>query len=257
MIGGLFVGLTLFVPVSATLAQTNYASPGKFESANSVAAVRRDCEQTDYAVLSIRACTAWLSSHTLDQGSRLSGLTNRGQAWLREGEPETAAQDFASALELDAVHTPALLGRARAFEMLGRYDAAIDDWTELISAQPSAVEPYLGRANARAANADHAGAISDFTKVVALDEKRYVSFLGRAASHMALGDTKAALADLDKVIATDSDFIPAYVARAELWEQLDEPARAISDYQDALKRNAFNLKVRRALQRLGIYHPYP
>jgi len=42
-----------------------------------------------------------------------------------------------------------------------------------------------------------------------------------------------------------------------MWERRGEREKAISDLQRALQINSFNLVVRKSLQRLGIYHPYP
>ncbi|MBU1211584.1 MAG: hypothetical protein KJ587_09975 [Alphaproteobacteria bacterium] len=216
-----------------------------------------ECEPDTPAYQAIRGCSNLLGSPDTDPQMRIRIYTMRGYAWLKEEEPLAAVSDFSRAIQLDASNASAIKGRARAFEILKQYGDAIEDWTRLIAAKPSEPENYRERAYAYHLNGNYKLAVADFTAVLKLDEKNIDSWIGRANAYDALDKLPDALADFDSAIKLDATYPAVFTARAEMWDRRGENLKAIADYQESLKLNSINLKVRQALQRLGISHPYP
>ena len=63
------------------------------------------------------------------------------EAYMITGNPETALEKYARALEVDPSFGASYAGRAWAFGMLGRYDEALDEWTLSANAGNPALDP--------------------------------------------------------------------------------------------------------------------
>ncbi len=103
----------------------------------------KECEQTNVATLSLRACSALLEGPSLSEQDRARYLARRGAAWLTEEDPEQAIADFTRALALDPANGETLKGRARAYRQLGKHDLAAADFSAAIgqSAVTTETEP--------------------------------------------------------------------------------------------------------------------
>lgn len=216
-----------------------------------------DCETDTPAYQAIRGCSNLLGQPDTDPRMRIRIYTMRGYAWLKEEEPLAAVSDFSRAIQLDASNASAIKGRARAFEILKQYSDAIEDWTRLIAAKPSEPDYYRERAYTYHLNGEYKLAVADFTSVLKLDEKNIDSWIGRANAYDAMDKLPEALADFEGAIKVSADNPAIFTARAEMWDRRGENLKAIADYSTSLRLNSINLKVRQALQRLGISHPYP
>lgn len=216
-----------------------------------------DCQHSDFSAIVIRSCSTLLNSGVGDAVPKAQILTWRGSAWVKDRDAEAAISDFTYALELDANNLVATRGRAGAHEMRGDHLAAVKDWTALIALNTGNAESYRDRAYAFSATDNHPAAIADFTKAIELDDSNADAYVGRALAYDKLNKLADALADFEMALARNPNFIRAFVARGDMWERRGEREKAISDLQRALQINSFNLVVRKSLQRLGIYHPYP
>jgi len=235
-----------------------HASAGELPSYTETAKPEAsECEPDTPAYQAIRGCSNLLGSPDTDPQMRIRIYTMRGYAWLKEEEPLAAVSDFSRAIQLDASNASAIKGRARAFEILKQYGDAIEDWTRLIAAKPSEPENYRERAYTYHLNGNYKLAVADFTTVLKLDENNIDSWIGRANAYDALDKIPEALADFEGAIKVDAKYPAVFTARAEMWDRRGENLKAIADYQESLRLNSINLKVRQALQRLGISHPYP
>lgn len=215
------------------------------------------CEPDTPAYHAIRGCSALLGSPDTDPETRVRIFNMRGYAWLKEDEPVAAVSDFSRAIKLDETNISALTGRARAHEQLQQYSEATADWTRLVKLNPGNPEFYRQRANSYHLQGKYELAVADFTRVLELDEQSLEGHVGRALAYDAMDKLPEALADFESAIKVDARSPAVFQARAEMWDRRKENKKAIADYEQSLRLNSINLKIRQALQRLGVSHPYP
>ena len=109
------------------------------------------CRQGENSRLKVRACSAVISSGTL-QGRDLSWVFDkRGLGRARLGQHERALEDYARAIELDPRNAIALSNRANSLRHTGKLGEAVDDFTRSIRIAPRRYHPYMGRGLAAAA----------------------------------------------------------------------------------------------------------
>ncbi len=216
-----------------------------------------ECEPDTPAYYAIRGCSALLGSPDTDPQTRIRIFTMRGYAWLKEEEPTAAISDFTRAIRLDTTNASAITGRARAHDQLKQYQEAAADWTRLINLNSKDPEPYRQRAYTYHLDGKFELAVADFTRVLELDKKHLDGRIGRALAYDAMDKLPEALDDFDKAIKVDARSPAVFQARAEMWDRRKENKKAIADYEASLRLNSINLKIRQALQRLGVSHPNP
>lgn len=216
-----------------------------------------ECDADTPAYKAIRNCSSVLGSPETDPQTRVRIYTMRGYAWLKEEEPLAAVSDFSRAIRIDPANASAITGRARAFEQMKQYPDAIENWTMLIKLKPYNPAAYRERAYAYHLDGKYQLAVEDFSRVLELDDQNIDSWIGRANAYDALDKVPQALADFDAALKIDARYPATFIARGEMWDRRNEVSKAIADYNTALRINSINLKVRQALQRLGVSHPWP
>lgn len=84
-----------------------------------------------------------------DASMRAQILSQAGNAWLLEGQPERAAADFTSALTLAPDDADLLIDRARAHAMAEAWAEAEQDLSQALLRAPKRADAFLYRASAR------------------------------------------------------------------------------------------------------------
>lgn len=250
------IALALFIATSARA--------GGRDDAAQVPLTPAECEQHDTAWLAIRACTALLDGQNIDAAARSRYLTSRGDAWIKEEEPQQAVEDYTRAIEADPANMTALAGRARTYKNLGQHDSAINDWTRALdkagtdtsAGGPTIEEIYLERGTSLGASGKTAAAIADFAKVLELNPKSAKAHLASAAAYATANDRAKALEEFELAIKAAPTDIAPYMARAQAAERWGDQNLAIDSYLGAVKVNPRGAwYARKALQRLGVENP--
>lgn len=129
-----------------------------------------------------------------------------GQAWVKQGEFESAILDFSKAIELDPKNPLPYNARGLARVNTGALDDAIADFTQAITLDPTRRVPFVNRAAARVDKGDLDGAIADCTKAIALDQKNAaIVYRNRGCVKQQKGDLDGARADYQQAIALATD----------------------------------------------------
>jgi tetratricopeptide (TPR) repeat protein len=179
-----------------------------------------------------------------------------GAVLLAQGLGEAALREYAKAHELSPQSSTALLGMARAEQMIGRveeaswsylqaaqvsfkkgqYHQAISIYTELLEVAPGHCHALTGLGFAydrldcaheaadaftragQAARAEHRqqDALRNFDYALERMPRHVVAQVGRAEVLLALGDTAAARACFDRVLNIEPDNLPALIGRGEV-----------------------------------------
>lgn len=216
---------------------------------------KNDCHQEEISSLAVRACSVLINGPDLELAERGHLFTLRGNAWMKDDEPGAAVSDFARAIDIDPKNLLALKGRARAYTLIGEHNLSSEDWSRVIELTTEDDDAYLHRGLSELAAGKADQAVADFSKAIAINNKNINAYIGRGRAYDRLNEREKALKEFEMAVAIDPNYIPVYEARAEAADAWGETKLAIDNYLAAIKLNAFNLKVRQALQRLGVDTP--
>lgn len=247
--GTLPAGMTRLLGAAAVvLGSTGLSSPSSAYDA-------KECEQTNVATLSLRACSALLEAPSLSDQDRARYLARRGAAWLTEEDPEQAIADFTRALALVPANGETLKGRARAYKQLGKHELAAADFSAEIGQSPVTPETeplYFEYAESLFAAGKSDAALAVYDKILIATPASIKARIGRARVFASREDRDKALAEFDAALKVDARESSVIFARAEAAESWGDTASAIADYRKFIDLN--NRKgwvAHQALRRLG------
>ena len=197
-----------------------------------------------------------------------TAYTNRGIAYDRQGQPDTAVADFSVALERDPEYVESYANRANAYVSMGLYSEALADANRAIALNNHLAAAFntralaylgLGRGEDALADVDRAieedpqfamaysnrgyiqtglgrydDALVATTQAINLDPTLASAYVNRAEVHLRNGDLNSALADSTAALNLDPTLASAYVNRAEAHLRQGNHKSAIADSTAAL-----------------------
>jgi Tfp pilus assembly protein PilF len=217
----------------------------------------KDCVEGEYVYVIIRACTALLMAGESDPVARGRYFVARANAFMHHDDidPAAAIADYSEAIKVDPKNIVAIKGRAHSYVFVSEHEHAEADWSRAIELEPALDDNYQHRGLSRLALGHGEEALADFNKVIETNPKQLDAYIGRAKAYDLLNKRDLTLKEIDAALAIDGNYIPAYVARGEAADRWGNVELAVDSYAHALKLNGMNLKVRQALQRLGVFTP--
>jgi len=106
-----------------------------------------ECTQQKDHPLAISACTRILSESGLSARDRSTALTNRGNAYDDNGDPERALADYTSAISIDARNNDAFFNRGITYRRKKEFQRSIADFDQALRLNPKDADAlyYRGR----------------------------------------------------------------------------------------------------------------
>jgi len=227
------------------------ASPISAQTSNT----RKDCEQTDSSPLVVRACSQLLNAGGLEPAEKVRILLLRATGWIKEEDPQAAADDYTGVLAIEPKSIVALEGRAKALGKAGAHAKATDDWTALIALDPNNDAYFRGRGLARMGAGAFDTALADFDKSLALNPNEVEAYMGRAQVFNAEKDLTRAKAEFEKGIAVNDRYLPLFWMRGEMARDWGDKELALASYKRVLEINSLHEDARRRMFYLGVLHP--
>ena len=118
-----------------------------------------------------------------------------GEAYLNEGDWETALDEFNQAIQIDPEYAEAYSSRGLIQEFLGNFEAAIEDYDQAIALDPQNAEAYYNRGNTWFVLGEYEVAIEDYSMVIALDPQSSDAYYNRGIAHDIRGRYEMAIED--------------------------------------------------------------
>jgi lipoprotein NlpI len=169
-------------------------------------------------------------------------LTDRGSAYLANGDPDRALQDFSQAIKLRPDFIPAYMNRAQVYMRRSDFESAIRDYDKTLQLNSSYLPGIVARANARAAAKQYDEAISDFDDAIRLNTGDASLWERQADLYSEKGDFPHAIRDLntalklrpgDAALLSERGYLEAYL------RDYDSAARDLAASLAAKKDNAY------------------
>jgi tetratricopeptide (TPR) repeat protein len=113
-------------------------------------------------------------SSAIELGANQEAYNDRGAAHMRAGRPESALEDFTTAIGMAPEPASYLHNRGLAYLKLERYDAALADFNRAIESDPRALRSFIARGDLLLALfKDREGACRDWERACQLGDCRY------------------------------------------------------------------------------------
>ncbi|MBL6749848.1 MAG: tetratricopeptide repeat protein [Nevskia sp.] len=160
---------------------------------------------------------------------------NRAEAYLAEGEYDSAIADYDALLQLSPNDPEYYYSRGEAYRGKGDKDQAIADYTQAIKLDPRNAWAYCNRGNVYRTKGDYARAMADYNHAVELSPRDAGLYYNRGTAYKNMADDDHAIADYDIAIKLDPKHVLAYYNRGTSYRSKGDLDRAIADYSSALR----------------------
>lgn len=148
------------------------------------------------------------------------------------GRVESALQDYAKALEIDAANPAILNNRGSLLAHIGQDDAAISDFSRAIRAEPKYAAALLNRGMVFRRKGLLDQAIADFARVIKISKGALV-YQVRGEAYMEKGDFSSAIKDFSAAISIEPAVPMLYARRGDAHRQKGDSTRAAADFEIA------------------------
>jgi tetratricopeptide (TPR) repeat protein len=210
------------------------------------------------SILLIRQIKVWnnsvrLWSYVIEKGPYEIPLaySNRGMAYLEQGEYEKAIADCTKALAIQPDYHLAYYNRGKAYLLGGSLSLAMADLNRTIVIAPKYAEAYALRGEIFSVQGDLAPAISDYSTAIDLNPEMYEVYLNRGIAYKESGDYVRAIEDYNRTLALVPDSPEAFNSRGVANRYLGRLEQALADYSRSI---ALNPQFALAYCNRGIVH---
>lgn len=164
------------------------------------------------------------------------GFNLRARIRIRQEKLEDAVSDLTEALKLDPSNVGTLLLRGQVLAQLDKFDEAQADVEKAIRLQPELTQAILLRSMIAAQAKKWGEAIADIKTLLQTDPQNPELRLQLGAYYSADSRPRKAIELFDQLVDEDSDNWQARRARADALLSIGEHAKAVEDYDEALKK---------------------
>lgn len=178
-------------------------------------------------VVSLFCCYAYSGSVTED-------AVKKGLEYSKQGDNDSAIEEFTKAIASDPSSANAYYGRAYAYYKNGKLKESVSDFDKVITLDPASADAYYNRALALYKMGSFDAAIADYNKVLEINPNAIDALYGRGLAYFKKNDIKQALSDYSKVIEMRPDFPLAYSARAIAYFSKKDYVRTLTDVNKAI-----------------------
>lgn len=135
---------------------------------------------------------------------------NRGVAYFKQRNYETAIADYTQAIKLDPNNEVAYNNRGNALLLQRNYDAALVDYNEAIKLNRKYGYAYNNRGRAYQGKRKYEAAIADYTRAISLNPNVAVFYVNRGRAYQALGNHELAIDDYLRATELDNNCYANY-----------------------------------------------
>lgn len=164
-----------------------------------------------------------------------AAFRRRGMARVRQQAADDAIADFTEALKLDPRDAESLGNRGLAYAQKNESEKAIADYTEALRINPRDEALLFNRGNAWYVLRDYDQAIADYSEVLRLNPRNTWALGNRGKAYALRGDFTKAVADFSRLVQFEPENIRALEDRARAHVDLGETDKALADYGAAIR----------------------
>ena len=159
----------------------------------------------------------------------------RGMALMGSRDYEAAIGEFTKVLEIDSLHTGALMQRAGALGNMDDFEGAVRDLNRLTAVDPDHYEAHLTRGYIFFILEEYEEALEDFTTGVMLRPDDEYAWYQRGRARTSLDDDEGAIRDYNRALDLDPEFDEPWLYRGIGKFRLGDSEGACADWHRALE----------------------
>ncbi len=169
------------------------------------------------------------------------GYIERGNSFILDGDDAPALRDFEQALKLAPKSPQAHIGRARVMESMGKWNIAFDELhkAQLLGSPETARNVLWESAFFHRELKQFDIARQQFDELLKMKNltgaKRAIAMYQKGEIDERSNKPELVVKDMNEVIKSDSLMINAYKTRARAYWRLNQPAKALIDFNAAIK----------------------
>jgi len=156
-------------------------------------------------------------------------------------ELESKIEEMTARIEADAEDAKAYNNRGVAFARLKQYETAISDYDKAIKIKPDYANAFYNRGIAYAVLEQYETAIADYDKAIDLNPKNAAAYNNRGTAYVDLEQYETAIANYDKAIEIEPDYAEAFSNKVIAYLSLGQYEKAITDFNKAIKIDPQNM----------------
>jgi tetratricopeptide (TPR) repeat protein len=183
--------------------------------------------------VAIAACTTVLNGKGIAPELRVLTLINRGTAYAKSRDLDSALVDFDAAIKLDPKSAAAHNYRGLVMRERGDYDLAIESYTTAIKLQPQVAAFHINRGIAYRWRLDYDNALADLNDGLKINPKAWFGLSERGLVYRRKQDFQRAIADHDEAVRLAPKAWKAYSYRAFTHETRNDLKSALADFKMA------------------------
>jgi tetratricopeptide (TPR) repeat protein len=182
--------------------------------------------------------------------------SNRGYAYLQNGQVQQALDDCTRAIELKPDLAEAYDTRGAAYLRLGQVRQALADCTRAVEAKPDLARAYTNRASVYLRLGQPGEAVKDCTRALQLNPGMAAAYNNRGSGYVKMRRLQQALGDYSRAIELEPELAEAYDNRGSVYLLLGRFDLAGQDYDRALalKPDSATVYFNRALLHYALKH---
>ncbi len=146
----------------------------------------------------------------LESRNLIVAYNDRGNAFGKTGDYQSALDDFNRVIELNPEDPDAFYNRGLTYKKLDRIDEAFADYSDAIRRDPKYAKAYNNRGAILGQKGKFHQAITDFNHAIFLSGRNASAWFNRGLAYYSLGNYKNAISDLEKAIELNPKYIKAY-----------------------------------------------
>lgn len=181
----------------------------------------------------IAACTAVLNDKGTAPELRVLTRINRGTAYAKSRDLDSALVDFDAAIKLDPKSAAAHNHRGLVLRERGDYDLAIESYSAAIKLQPQVAAFHINRGIAYRWRLDYDNALTDLNDGLKINPKAWFGLSERGLVYRRKQDYQRAIADHDEAVKLAPKAWKAYSYRAFTHEARGDLKAALADFKTA------------------------
>lgn len=157
--------------------------------------------------------------------------------------PDSALDDYNTALSLNPENTSVLESRASLYSDLGYYNQAIVDMNRLLELDPNNIPMLYYRGSAYSKSGQYEKALLDLNSYLQLVPDDVDAIYVRSLTRANMGEIDAALNDFHRVIELDPEHINAYINQAQLYLSIGQLEMVLPLLTRAMEIDNTNLRI--------------
>ena len=190
------------------------------------------CGGTEQAA-AIASCTSIIEAKQEPPKNLAYAYYNRGSAFMRMGQQDSALSDLNQAVGLNPEILDAYFNRGLLYSIQKNFDLAFRDFDHVAKVNPAAPGIYFRRGHAAHGLGDATAGIVDYTRHLEANPADAEAYFDRGVAYADIKDDDHAIADFSEALEIRANYVDALINRGTAFRRKKDFVPALADFNAA------------------------